>query len=720
GIAVSTATNNQQNPAIAWDGINYFVVWQDDRSASNMYDIYGSRVSSAGTVLNTAGIPVCAATGHQALPALAWDGSNYLVVWEDTRSGNFDIYASRVSRAGAILNTGGIAVTTLSNDQLGPAVAWNGVNYLVAWHDVSSGTSNLYGSRLSSAGAVLDTPSIAISTSAALGNEAFPAIAWDGTNYLVVWQNGSDIYGGRVSSAGTVLDTTGIAISTVFGQQSTVDVACDGLNCLVVWQDTRNGNHNRDIYGTSIGVDGTVAVPNGFAIITGLGNQDAPVLAKGGSKFLVSSHSNASGTNRIAAKLVTLTVPAITGFSPSSGTYGAEVTITGANFSGASSVQLNGTSVGASNYRVVSPTEIRFTVPGNATTGKIKVITPEGRAQSTTDFTVLSSVSVAVAGGSILEDSDSSLVYTFTRSAPTGGSLTASFSLAGTAIYATDYAQTGAATYDSATNTGTVFFAANASTATLTLDPVSDLGLEPDETATVALLESSGYVTSGTAATGTIANDDTGLVVTTTVDMVPDGTDNYNTLREAITVANARSGADTVTFSLPEADRLDGKWTIAPTSTLPVVTEAVTLVGAGTLILSGSSAGTDVSGITLDSSGNTITGLCFSGWSGNGIRVLSGNSNNLRSNIFSGNTGISINLVGGIEDSNGVNANDIGDADTGANNLQNSLVLTKARTPQGAAGTTVEGKLHGQTGVTYTIDFYSNSAAHASGYGEGA
>ncbi|HEX8834814.1 MAG TPA: choice-of-anchor Q domain-containing protein, partial [Abditibacteriaceae bacterium] len=193
------------------------------------------------------------------------------------------------------------------------------------------------------------------------------------------------------------------------------------------------------------------------------------------------------------------------------------------------------------------------------------------------------------------------------------------------------------------------------------------------------------------------------------------------TLREAITAANELSGADTISFTLPVANQMNGRWTITPTSSLPAITDGVTIDGTSTVILSGSSAvGANISGLTVASSGSTIKGLHFSGWSGNAIRVNSGNNNNLRGNTFSGNTGISINLVGGTEDSNGVTANDAGDIDSGANNLQNSPLLPKARTPQGAAGTTVEGKLQGQTGVTYTIDFYSNPAAHASGYGEGA
>jgi len=78
--------------------------------------------------------------------------------------------------------------------------------------------------------------------------------------------------------------------------------------------------------------------------------------------------------------------PTIASFTPPSGLTGAEVTITGSNFSGASSVKFN--SLAATTFTVDSNTQIRANVPSAATTGKISVTTPGGTAQSAADFTV--------------------------------------------------------------------------------------------------------------------------------------------------------------------------------------------------------------------------------------------------------------------------------------------------------------------------------------------
>jgi hypothetical protein len=77
---------------------------------------------------------------------------------------------------------------------------------------------------------------------------------------------------------------------------------------------------------------------------------------------------------------------AVTGFSPGSGTPGAAVTITGANFNDASAVAFNGT---AAVFAVISPTQITATVPDGATTGPLSVTTPFGPASSAGNFTVL-------------------------------------------------------------------------------------------------------------------------------------------------------------------------------------------------------------------------------------------------------------------------------------------------------------------------------------------
>jgi hypothetical protein len=78
-------------------------------------------------------------------------------------------------------------------------------------------------------------------------------------------------------------------------------------------------------------------------------------------------------------------VPTITNFTPTSGTTGTTVTITGTGFTHATKVLFAGT---AATYTVTSPTKITTTVPTGATTGKITVRTAGGSATTTTNFTI--------------------------------------------------------------------------------------------------------------------------------------------------------------------------------------------------------------------------------------------------------------------------------------------------------------------------------------------
>ena len=77
--------------------------------------------------------------------------------------------------------------------------------------------------------------------------------------------------------------------------------------------------------------------------------------------------------------------PTISGFSPASGGVGASVTITGTNFTGATSVKFNGQSA---SFSVVSSTQINATVPNCSSSGAISVTTAGGTASSGSSFSV--------------------------------------------------------------------------------------------------------------------------------------------------------------------------------------------------------------------------------------------------------------------------------------------------------------------------------------------
>jgi CSLREA domain-containing protein len=164
-------------------------------------------------------------------------------------------------------------------------------------------------------------------------------------------------------------------------------------------------------------------------------------------------------------------------------------------------------------------------------------------------------ISLAVSPASVNEDGTANLVYTFTRTGVTTNALTVNYTLGGTATLNTDYTRTG-------TN-NTVTFAANSSTATVTVDPTADTIVESDETVTLTLAAGTGYkVGTTTPVTGTIKNDDVTLPSITLAispsSVTEDGTQNliYTFTRTGVT-----TNALTVNYTLGGTATLNTDYT---------------------------------------------------------------------------------------------------------------------------------------------------------------
>lgn len=127
--------------------------------------------------------------------------------------------------------------------------------------------------------------------------------------------------------------------------------------------------------------------------------------------------------------------------------------------------------------------------------------------------------------------------------------------------------------------------------------------------------------------------------------------------------------------------------------------------GHGIYILSGAS-GNQIGGPSENES-NLIT---HNGR--DGVYVASGANNLISRNSISSNSGLGIDL-----ETDGVTPNDLGDGDTGANNLQNFPVLTSV-TLNGST-TNIVGTLNSAANTTYQLEFFYSTAADSTSYGEG-
>jgi len=191
--------------------------------------------------------PVAASTVHHENTVVAAGNGLYLVVWREIAGPeNGDILAIRVRASdGAWLDPNPIRVGTGNQSQWEPAVAFDGANFLVVWTDAAN-IPVIMGARVrASDGAVLDTPALYISR-ADMGPyqlpQFTPAVAFDGTNYLVTWYgyfyvNGpvfSGVQGIRVRpSDGTCIESTSFTIAR--GATSSRVAYADG-KYLVAWE----------------------------------------------------------------------------------------------------------------------------------------------------------------------------------------------------------------------------------------------------------------------------------------------------------------------------------------------------------------------------------------------------------------------------------------------------------------------------------------------------
>ncbi|MDO7884562.1 IPT/TIG domain-containing protein [Hymenobacter cheonanensis] len=148
-----------------------------------------------------------------------------------------------------------------------------------------------------------------------------------------------------------------------------------------------NGAAGTSVTITGLNFNGTTAVAfNGVAApFTVNSNTQLTVSVPAGATTGPITVTNALATGRSASSFVVQPLT-ISSFSPTSGTRGTSVTITGLNFTGATAVAFNGASA---VFSVNSGTQITATVPAGATTGSISVTTPSGTGTSTSSFTVL-------------------------------------------------------------------------------------------------------------------------------------------------------------------------------------------------------------------------------------------------------------------------------------------------------------------------------------------
>ena len=201
----------QDSPAVGTNGETYLVVWPDlhDDCTTSLSAVVVDRNGQAGPVRTLA------QNAHpKTRPAIAWNGSEYAVVWEVT--GPVQLVALRVAADGTAMDPTPMALTEVYVDMIYathrtgyPAIVWTGQEYLATWSFSRLSPVPLYPPPppvLEVRARRFSRGLFPLGVETALASQASgSSLGWNGSEALALWQGDRGVHAARMSRDGSVL-----------------------------------------------------------------------------------------------------------------------------------------------------------------------------------------------------------------------------------------------------------------------------------------------------------------------------------------------------------------------------------------------------------------------------------------------------------------------------------------------------------------------------------
>lgn len=242
---IATGNDNTIGGGGAFDGTNFLFAIVGD--SINRYNITAQFLSSDGNLYG----PRISIGQTGSGPLVAFDGTNYLIAWTDSfpmfaggdTNGTGNVYGQFISTSGNLVGTT-FTIATSANIKFGKGrggIAFNDTTYLLTYLKGGNHIDYLYGQRISKSGNLIGSP-IQISSNYAREH----AIAFDGINYLVAWCEcahpdvDNDIFGQFVSPSGTLVGANILIDGGQYASDNPLSMAFDGSRYLVAFHEQAN------------------------------------------------------------------------------------------------------------------------------------------------------------------------------------------------------------------------------------------------------------------------------------------------------------------------------------------------------------------------------------------------------------------------------------------------------------------------------------------------
>ncbi|MBU1255939.1 hypothetical protein KKE74_02190 [Patescibacteria group bacterium] len=225
---ISNSFGTANNPDMIWTGSNYGLVWSDSRKNKEI-EIYFTRLNGFGEEVAS---EVKVSNNLDKIsdhPSVIWDNNAYAVVWSE----DCKLYFNKLDKDGE--KYGGIKTIISSSDNCSdmPSLTWDGINYGVIWQQGvnSAETSQIFFIRLDYSGQRKGNE-IQISKTVDSKN---PSFVWNGLEYGVVWQANGQIYFNKLNVNGNrQLDD--IRISEISNNSANPEIIWNGSGYGIIWQ----------------------------------------------------------------------------------------------------------------------------------------------------------------------------------------------------------------------------------------------------------------------------------------------------------------------------------------------------------------------------------------------------------------------------------------------------------------------------------------------------
>ena len=282
------------HPRVEALGANYLVVWNDHPFSGNIGGVKGSRVASNGQVLDPSGLTIDANVGtSESFPVVTSSGGTWHVAYVSGYDAPNDTYGGqrvklrRVSGAGSVMDSNAITVSGPDGHSLFPAIAPGFTNTTqVVWHDWRA-DQDIYTAGLSAEGVATSEQPVSLGAP----RQSRPRMAHGANVFLAVFQRetagDAQIFAQRLNQSGAAIDPEPLLLSSDATNPTNANpsVAFNGTNFFVVWDRQEQdvyGNIFRKVYGRRIAPNGTPVDATQFFVMDGL----TPDVAALGDTFL--------------------------------------------------------------------------------------------------------------------------------------------------------------------------------------------------------------------------------------------------------------------------------------------------------------------------------------------------------------------------------------------------------------------------------------------------